>query len=352
MSERALEGTILCPTSEFGQKMFARGRALVLERGVLPAHVMWDADEVLWDWTMSAQRVVRRLPQSLRQRELTHMEFFQLKPGMFELIAGMAQAAQEGGHDGRMRLWTNGYAWRLWAIAAHVPGLATLLGLPEGSPWERFEQSNVVFCRHDYVLAIEPLFSATKSMQWFEQIPWRAREVIKEHLERTPYDSSFKIPELAPLVGKVGFDQVQVLVDDRWANAKRFARTGRAAVHVPSAPLRALFDLLPNASWAPDEHSALAPLGTAVAEKIADALGQLPRAERGVVLTARSEVIPFGYEPARFALEIPDERIRRHWLAPMDELRARHQGARERLVSNLRVIRRVLPSLSLRRRLT
>lgn len=337
------------PASEFGLKMFIRGQALV-RAGTLPAHIMWDADEILWDWTMSAQSMVRELPATLRHRELTHSEAFQIKPGALELLWGMRLQALASGQDARVRIWTNGYAWRLWAIAQHVPGFATLLGLDEGESWEHFEEAPNIFCRSDYVRAVEPLFSTTKRMMWLEQIPWRAREVIKEHLATNPYDSSFKVPEIAPLVGKVAFDQIKILIDDRWMNAQRFARTGRVAICVPAHPLRAFFSLVPNASWSQDELLALSPLGTAVMEKIADGLDQLDRLERGTVLSVSSQVLPFEYEPLRFKIEIPDGRIRQHWILPMDELRARHQGALERLNSNARALRHILPRIVRARR--
>lgn len=327
--------------SEFGLKMFARGVALVREHGVLPEHIMWDADEVLWDWTMDTRALVRNLPETLRHRELGHAEHMQLKPGAFELLWGIRLEALAQGHDPRIRIWTNGYAWRLWAIAEHVPGFATLLGLEEGASWERFEEHEVIFCRADYVRAIEPLYSPTKRMMWFEQIPWRSRESLKAHLAKTPFDSTFKLPELAPLVGKVGFDQVYILIDDQHKNAHRFARTARVGIHVPSEPLRSMFSLIPNASWQPD---ALSSLGSAVMEKIADCLVQAPHAERGVVMTARSTALPFDYEPQRFVLQIPDARIRQHWIEPMEQLRARHQSAFERLGANLRVARKLLPT--------
>lgn len=333
----------LWPTlqSEFGLKMYMRGRRMVHELGIYPEHLVWDADEVLWDWCMGGKLALLSLPHTVRHRDIGHRELFQLKPGVLEMIQGMCDQAAEQGLDARMRLWTNGYAWRLWAISRHVPGFAGLFGLLTEDGPDVFEHSDVIFCRHDYARAIEPLLDRTRRMQWLEQQSWRTRDVISTHLERDPFQSAFKIPELAGLVGKRGFEHAQIMIDDHFSIVKHFARTGRKGIEVTAHPVKDVSSKLPNVTWELRED-VFDPMITAVAEKIAQAIESLGYAEDGKVLTVDSGVRPYGFEPVRFAIDIPNERISGQWVEPMEALKDRHLSRRQKIQRSAGLISRRL----------
>ena len=57
----------------------------------------------------------RAIPRLIK-RDLSHREFFRVKPGVFELIWGMHHESKERGEDPFMRVWTDGYPWRMWRI--------------------------------------------------------------------------------------------------------------------------------------------------------------------------------------------------------------------------------------------
>ena len=317
-----------CLDSEFGRKMYARGRILAHERDVLPQHLIWDADEVLWSWALAAKLSPLELARLMRHGDVTHREAIQITPGLLEFILGVCDVARERGHDARMRIWTNGYAWRLWAVGQHVPGLFGMLGLAPDARPQDVERSPVVFCRADYVRAIEPLLDHTKRMQWEAQQNWRLRDLMRAHMDLDPFDSNFKIPELARLVGKGGFDDARILIDDQLKNATRFARTGRKAVHVLSYPVRAAGQFS-NVAWTLHDDLFEGHV-TAIAESIVEGIEALQFAETGKVLKASSRVQPHGYTPVRFELEIPDARIREQWLKPMDDLKSKHLSTLQR----------------------
>lgn len=103
------------PKSKYGRTYYEKGRELIASHGVVLREVVWDADEVLWDWVMDLSGMARAIPRLIK-RDLSHREFFRVKPGVFELIWGMHHESKERGEDPFMRVWTDGYPWRMWRI--------------------------------------------------------------------------------------------------------------------------------------------------------------------------------------------------------------------------------------------
>lgn len=316
------------PHSEFGEELYLVGRRLVEEQGVRLHELVWDADEVLWDWLMDARRMLRRAPGSLKSLDLWpldfgHREYYLVKPGVFELIWGMRHASIERELDPFMRVWTNGYPWRIWRIAQEIPGFATLVGPPaeEGADDHRaFAEHPRIFYRTDYALVAHDLLDPQRFAELVVDFPAHVRDLVDAQFARNPFDSSFKLPELAPLRGKSGFGQAKVLVDDARRNIRRFVASGRHGIHVVSHSPRLIFGTVPNTVWG-SPVEALERLANEIAHEIADALARLAGQDHPARVAVRSESLAEGYVPVQFFIDIPDERIRAEWIEPMRELK-------------------------------
>jgi hypothetical protein len=312
--------------SAFGRRAYREGRRLVEEAGLGMDELVWDCDEVLWDWLMDVSRMARGIPGWVRGRDITHREFFLVKPGIFELIWGMHHASLERGRDPYLRLWTNGYHWRLWRLAREIPGFAELLGPPadagpDGAP--SFLEHPRIFGRPDFVAVARELLDPHRRRDRLAELDDpRAHAAIEEQFARDPFDSSFKFPELAILRGKDGFERARYLVDDHLENVRRFVAPERLGVHVVSRAPRVLFGRIPNTVWRgaerllPDLANALAP---ALAGALAELAGRRDEAPEhtSVDVTEAAE----DYVPLQFSVEIPDERIREQWIEPMRALK-------------------------------
>ena len=97
----------LHPT-RFGRALYERGRALIAS-GVRLERILWDADEVLWDWLMSGVELLKILPRATMRGDLTHSEWVVPRPGMLELLWGMRHESLARDLDPHMRIWTSGY---------------------------------------------------------------------------------------------------------------------------------------------------------------------------------------------------------------------------------------------------
>lgn len=303
--------------SAYGERLHAQGRALVLDGHVRLAEVVWDADEVLWDWLMEARSMARGVPRWVRSRDLGHREILQVRPGMLELLAGMQEASRSLGLDPWVRIWTDGYPWRIWRIAREVPELITLLG-PGPAPWpetpESFAAHPRLFARPDYAAAVAPLACERTLSGRLGAMGTAAASVLLEGLRTRPSDSSLKLPELASLAGKEGFGSARILVDDRARNTLRFMRSGRSAVHLPSA-LPRWWDRVPNLVWA-DARGVLEGFAPRSAEAVAEGL-RLLSAEPGAVQVSVPSGVLESAPPGRvFGFDVPGARIREQWVEP------------------------------------
>ena len=142
-----------------------------------------------------------------------------------------------------------------------------------------------IFTRLDYVRALEERCDPAARVSWLDELPAPTRRGIAAQFLIDPFDSSCKLPSLAALVGKGAFTQTEVLVDDKGANVKRFARTGRRAVRIVSRAPRILFERVPNSVWRDPEgvlRSMATPVVRHLAGAIADVLSDEPGATREV----------------------------------------------------------------------
>ncbi|TVQ99015.1 MAG: hypothetical protein EA398_12735 [Deltaproteobacteria bacterium] len=309
--------------SRFGQRLFQEGRALVLQGHVRLTTLVWDADEVLWDWLMVGSELARGLGRLVRTRDLGHREYLRIRPGILELILGMQDASRTLGLDPWMRLWTDGYPWRLWRIADELPILAHLLGPgPPGWPDtpESFALHPRIFTRTDYAAAVVPMADPALRAERLALLPAPVARVIGNSLRTRPEDSSLKIPELARWAGKDGFEEALVLIDDNLRNTSRFVRAGRRAVHVRTEAPR-LLGRVPNTVWR-DPRTALARLSAGHALAIADALRRHGDRDPGHHLSvAHPEPVTL-YPHTDLELDVPDARIRAQWVDPRARVRA------------------------------
>jgi hypothetical protein len=314
------------PPSEFGRALYRRGRRLVEQSGLRMEEVVWDCDEVLWDWVMDASRMLSD-PTKIWRWDFGHREWYMLKPGVFELIWGMHHAARQAGHDPYMRIWTNGYPWRLWRVAREIPGLVDLLGPPASLDAEGqsgFVEHPRIFSRTDFV-EIAPILIGRRGGDGRVDHPQleaddQVHRLIVDQLERDPYDSSFKLPELAALRGKGGFGAARYLIDDHPRNVERFVASGRHAIRVVSHTPRVLFGKVPNTVWS-DPMATLQALDNSVAEAVADALAHLAGEPEPALKHAHPDGRPADYPTHTFTVDIPDEKLREEWIEPMQRLR-------------------------------
>lgn len=305
----------------YGEQMYARGRALVEGGLVELSHLVWDADEVLWDWALSGVRLMRSLPLAMFGR-LGHREWIALRPGMLELLWGMHHAALERGADPHVRIWTSGYPWRLWRILREVPGFSELLGPPHALADDdpaALRDHPRVFTRPDYVAIVSELLDPDVRAARLATLPEPARSTIAARLDLGPDDSGFKIPELALLFGKQAFAEARVLIDDVRRNVEWFRDAGRSAVHVRSRTPRIVFGKIPNSAWAPVRF--LERSGHRIAQGIADALASLAGDDAPAIAEARGEPDAESRPQRVFTIDIPNDVLWREWITPMRRLR-------------------------------
>ena len=328
------------PKSSYGEAQYLSGRRLAEEQGVRLDDLVFDADETLWDWVMDFSRMLRGVPLGVLRRDMGHREYFRLKPGVLEMIWGLHHASLEMGVDPYLRIWTNGYAWRLWRISLEIPGFGDLLGPPaNGAATPRdYREHPRVFFRQDYVdLALKLLDPRTRTAL-LSGLPEAGRRVIEHQLESNPGDSTLKAPELARLAGKTGFAGAMVLIDDEARNIERFVATGRRGVHLVCPTYSVLGGRIPNTVWR-DPWKVLAGLSTQVAPKLVAAIGALAGGEPlaggespgdapNQIRVASNEPVS-GYGFHDFTIDVLGDRLRREWVLPRRRLkRAVRQRAR------------------------
>jgi len=109
--------------------------------------------------------------------------------------------------------------------------LADLVGPPaDATKYAGWRSHPRILTRWDYAKVAEmALHSAHLGHDVFADCS--NAELLRQHFRRRPFNSSFKLPELAGLVGKDGFGNTRILIDDHSSNIKRFHRSGRTAIH-------------------------------------------------------------------------------------------------------------------------
>jgi hypothetical protein len=325
---RGLHDTPLSPVSgadgrpsELAERAYRRGRELVERHGVRVADLVWDADEVLWDWAMSGGRLFASVPRAIFGN-FGHREWIAVRPGLLELLWGMRHASEELGFDPDLRVWTSGYPWRLWAIFKRIPGFAELLG--DGHP----DTHPRVFTRPDYVDVVKPLVAdkATRR-QHLDAMSPAARATIAQQLSEKPHDSGFKIPELAVLAGRQAFSTAKILIDDAGRNVRWFHATGRSAVRVRSVTPR-IFGAIPNSAWDPLRF--LREVASPAAFEIADALERLYRDPSPRIEEARVTPDPLVPPTPPVVIDVPSEVLWSQWIHPIRELEKVFRDARKK----------------------
>jgi hypothetical protein len=321
--------------SAFGEAMYHRGRDLVSRVGLRLDALVWDADEILWDWVMSGGLLLAKMPL-LFVGHLGHREWVAFRPGMLELLWGMRHASLELGLDPHLRIWTSGYPWRLWKILREVEGFEALLGPPfSPADVDSIRAHPRVFTRPDYVAIVTELLHDKARIERLSSMSEAARTAILRQLDERPDDSGFKIPELALLAGRDGFRTSQILIDDVPRNVAWFHAAGRSALHIESMTPRVVFGLIPNSVWGPRRF--LGSHTSRVVSAMADALETLakspsPKVARiAVSHHVESPQAKEGPQPQRIIeLDIPSEILWREWMNPMRELRRVFKASKRR----------------------
>ncbi len=311
------------PKSEFADELYARGRALA-EAGLRLQHIVWDADEVLWDWALDGRRAALGVPKMFFKREYGHREWVRLKPGVWELIWGIKDVQDDLGDTGFMRISTNGYAWRLFRFAHEIPGFADLVGEPaDAEVYRGWNGHPRMFFRTDYVRCMQELFAADAEGEVEAAVSGLngARELVLSHFQNTPFETSLKLPELAQLLGKPGFDDAFILVDDSGKNVKRFAASGRIGIKAV-VPAKHTSKIPPNVAFQnPRAHVRTLSnnVAIALAEQFEVALEQ--RGESAFLVAESSNTVPSNYRATEFTVDIPSERIGGEWFQPVQRLK-------------------------------
>ncbi len=306
--------------SPYGEAMYLRGRELVAG-GIDLSHLVWDADEVLWDWVLSGVRLMSSLPLAMLGR-LGHREYIAVRPGMIELLWGMHHEALERGRDPHVRIWTSGYPWRLWEILRQVPGFDVLLGPPHAFAHRDssvLAQHPRVFTRPDYIAIVRELLDPQVREARLSTLAEPARSAIARQLAQRPDDSGYKIPELAIMHGKAAFSDARFLIDDARNNVEWFKAAGRSAVHVRSRTPRIAFGKIPHSAWSPARF--LERSGHGVARAIADALMKLGTQSIATIDEAHLSDAPDAHPNHVFAIDVPNAVLWREWIQPMRDLR-------------------------------
>ncbi|MFB6263606.1 MAG: hypothetical protein ABEL76_08290 [Bradymonadaceae bacterium] len=308
--------------SALGHQAYQWGRRLVADRGLRLPQIVWDADEILWNWLLRIGDVTDHLRALVTGGESAHREWFLVKPGIFELLWGMRHASLERGLDPHVRIWTDGYPWRLGRIAREIPGFAELLGPPAETTTEShagFDPHPRIFYRKDYAEVVGDLIGSSAGEEFWSELDPDARRVLGEQFERDPLDSTLKLPELAGAAGKPGFERAEILVDDRPENVERFVETGRRGIRVVSDVPGLFFDRVPNAVWR-EPRRRLRQLDDGIVPALARHLDDLARTDAAGARTARPTHLAAESHASPFEIEVPGEIVHREWWQPIRRL--------------------------------
>ncbi len=303
------------PTSVFGEASYRLGReagagSLGLE------HIMFDADEVLWDWAMTTSDIFRGIPRLLRSWDLSHREYIRVKPGIIEFLCGFRDERRHKNADHFLRIWTNAYPWRVRAICERLPDLAELLG---GNTDEDIWEHPRLFTRPHYAHLVTQAFRNGGVDALLGSLAPQPRDVVRRHLEETPTDTTLKLPDLALPAGKIGFGEVRILIDDRRRNVDRFAASAadRVGLWVDNPIHPSVHRRLPNVTRGPAtpylEHQS-----QSFVQALADVLMDLP--EQGLRTLPATET-PRGDRATQFMIEIPNDVLRAQWTEPPKNLK-------------------------------
>jgi len=274
---------------------------------------------------MDFGRSTRTLPVRAVTRSIGHREWWMLTPGAFALMWGMRHGALRSGApdaDAIHRVWTDGYPWRLWLIAQSAPMFATLMGLDPAASDDAWRDAPNVFTRLDYVAALDGLRDPGARIAWLDGLPEPERRVIAAQFLIDPFDSSCKLPVFSEVVGKLAYEKAALLVDDKGANVKRFARTGRRAVRIVSRAPRVVFERVPNSVWRDPEgvlRAMATPVMRRVAAALADVMQDAPCSTRQV--DAEPDVV-LGGQAVVFWIDIPDAKLRGEWVEPVRAIKS------------------------------
>ncbi|MEZ4459485.1 MAG: hypothetical protein R3E66_07095 [bacterium] len=310
------------PTTEFGDTTYQLGLDLARD-GIRMSELVWDCDELLWDWVMDGRELARRLP-ALTQQKFGHTEFVRIKPGMMEFLWGLSDGNAALGHDPFMRIATNGYPYRLFLMAQQLPWLADLVGPPaNAAKYTGWRSHPRILTRWDYAKVAElALHGAQLGLDVFAGST--NAELLRQHFRRRPFNSSFKLPELAALVGKDGFANTKILIDDHTSNVTRFHRSGRTAIHaiVLGTPQKGR---VPNVTL--DVQAHLDRVCTDIVQPVEQAL-RAALARPPQVVQAHTQPLPRGAQSLELTLEIPSDRIGAEWVEPLRRLKRQYSAAR------------------------
>ncbi len=319
--------------------LYEAGREIVASGGPGPADILWDADEVLWDWAVPFGRLLTVSPKVV-VGHYGHPEWIALRPGIIGLLAGLHDGAVEAGRDPWMRLWTAGYPWRLWTIFQQVPAFLRLLGpgldgaIPT-SP-EALGVHPRLVARGDLIRVIMGLLDENQEPELLARLPPAVRPMVEQQVLENPGHGGFKLPEIAVLAGKDGVSSTAVLVDDTRANIDWFVASGRTGVWVRSDAPRVLFGKVPNSLWLhPDRW--LARVDQTLAVAIAVALGRATTPGEVVVAEPQlAEPMPWpGFPrpanpPRIFRVDIPNRIFWSEWFGPMKQVKRAVKARRKR----------------------
>lgn len=305
-------------TDVSGLAVYEAGYKLA-QHGMPLNRIMWDCDELLWDWVLLARNSLKNVGRLVR-RDLSHREWVRTKPGIWELIWGLHHGTLDSGEDARLRIATNGYPWRLWRMAQHIPGFDQLIA--EGArldDYDTWRNHPMLFCKPDYVRAATALLRNE-----VDRPASPARTVIAEHIDNTPSDSTLKLPEIAMIAGKPAFETVDILVDDSFRNIRRFARSGRIGIHadVPAKRLRRAGRIpkLPNTIWSQPE-SYLDKVSTPLGASVAIALEEALEVHSSDILVASARPARASSPTLDFQIDIDGDMIRAEWFEPVRRLK-------------------------------
>ena len=304
--------TLFCPLFWNENPIFHRG-ILLVKQGVRLSNIMWDADEILWDWLMSVQEIFSSPYRRFMLGDVGHREFFRRKHDIFELLLGMHVASVKLGLDPYIRIWTNGYSWRLWRISQEIPCLIHLLGpAKKGGKLPNlaadFEHHPRIFSRKNYVSAIMKI-----AKEGFSILDPELQTNIVQQFKLKKFDSSLKEPDFARIIGKSEFEKVNILVDDKRENVDRFVQKNRIGIVVPNQTPHILYGKIKNIVWK-NPWNGIEKMSKSTAESIANALEKTLSHEKQIFVAKSQPIFPPHDD---FIIEAPDARIRLDWVEPM-----------------------------------
>lgn len=311
------------PHSEFGRALYRRGRELVAGGLRLDA-LIWDADEVLWDWVMALSHIGRGLPRAVRMRSLLmHEEFIRIKPGIWELLWGLHHESLARGLDPYMRMWTAGYSWRLWRIAQEFKAFEGLVGPPAAAMAgpQSFVEHPYILTRTDTVHALQSVLDGKGE----DRLDDLSRRVITSACDKGRHLAGLKLPALARAIGRDKFAPARVLIDDADRNSRWFAEAGGTALRLRHPAPHIFGGRVRNMVWRrPLTRLARTPGESANA--LADALWA---AHQDGYPQGVRDVLPRGeqrYDNLEFEILVPPDVLEEQWVGPMRSLKGSLQS--------------------------